>query len=536
MKTNSLTQNKLSVLTDSLINKIICTSDHYPKLYGNSIMFKAIISALFALVFIGGCTVTPDPLSLADLRSVQETRAKALMIDQEPVTQSISLHEAMARAIKYNLDYKVEMFSEALRTSELDLSRSEMLPMLVASAGLNNRDTHSSSRSSSLLDSDVLTAPSESATTSTERNVIDSDIRLSWDILDFGLSYVRAKQSADQVLIANERKRKVINRVIANVRTAYWRAVSAERLVDRLRSFEVDIEQALTSSEESYKQRKTAPLAALTYQRELLEIQQEINAMEGEMRLAKMQLAALMNINPSSDYRLEIPDRTDLPSIVLNSDKLVETALLNRPELRELTYEQRINQKQAQSALLEVLPSLSLFGGVNYNSNDYLLHNNWVSWGTQASWNIFNAFKYPAKKRVVDVNGEYLDQRALALTMAILTQVHVSASQFKNSERKLNTNRRFQRVSDNILEQISAGHEARKVSYQTFVREKMNHIIADAKYDVAYADLQNSLADLFTAVGQPVYGNIDVSQSSVKELAEHLRTYWKKLNSQLESK
>ena len=413
------------------------------------------------------------------------------MKDQEPIVRPISLYEAMARAIKYNLDYRVTLFEEALRASETDLARVELLPDLVANAGFNNRDNFSGSRSSALLGSTTVGEQSLVPSTSSERAVGNADLRLSWDILDFGLSYVRAKQSADQILIANERKRKVINRVIANVRTAYWRAVSAERLVGRLKELESDIQSALSSSEKSYRDRQTAPLAALTYQRELLTIQQDIQSMEKDLKLSKMQLAALMNIDPSQEYELVVPDRLEsLEEIKLKPERLVDFALQHRPELRELSYEQRINKREANAALLEVLPNLSLFGGFNHNSNDFLFNNNWVSWGASTSWNILNAYKYP-KKNLVEVNGELLDQRALALTMAVITQLHVSASQFEVAKRKLGTSMKFNNVNNNILEQTVAGHRTRKVSDQTLVRERMNQLVSEARYDIAYAELQN---------------------------------------------
>jgi len=267
-------------------------------------MFKVTISAIFGVVILSGCTITPEPLKLDELQSVQESRMQKLMQDQEPVTQYISLYEAMARAIKYNLDYKVELFEEALRASELKLSKMSLLPKLVASAGLNARDKLDASRSRPLLANGDLGDLSELPSTSSDKSVVDASLQLSWDILDFGLSYARAKQNADRLLIAEERKRKVINRVIANVRTAFWRAASAERLVGQLKSFEQDIEKALASSEATYQERKTAPLAALTYQRELLEIQNQIHSMEGEMKIAKMQLAALMNLDPSVEFQL----------------------------------------------------------------------------------------------------------------------------------------------------------------------------------------------------------------------------------------
>ena len=163
-----------------------------------------------------------------------------------------------------------------LRSSEADLANLDKLPRLVANAGFSNRDNFSGSRSSALIDSTSVGEQSLVPSTSSERDVIDSDLTLSWDVLDFGLSYVRAKQAADGVLIANERKRRVANRIIEDVRTAYWRAVSAERLVDKLSKLESDIERALTESDAAYRKRQTSPLSALTYQRELLDIQNTI--------------------------------------------------------------------------------------------------------------------------------------------------------------------------------------------------------------------------------------------------------------------
>jgi len=160
---------------------------------------------------ISACSVTTEPLTLDDLQSIKSARVEALDQDQEPVTQPITLYEAMARAIKYNLDYKVEIYEEALRVSEAELLSMDMLPQLVASAGLNNRDKYNASRSGELINNSSVGDPSDTPTTSSDRSVVDASLTLSWDILDFGLSYVRAKQSADRALIANERKRKIIS-------------------------------------------------------------------------------------------------------------------------------------------------------------------------------------------------------------------------------------------------------------------------------------------------------------------------------------
>jgi len=335
-------------------------------------------------------------------------------------------------------------------------------------------------------------------------------------------------------LVANERKRKVANRIIENVRTAYWRAVSAERLIDELSSLESDIEEALTASDEAYRKKKTAPLAALTYQRELLNIQNESQTMHNELVVAKRQLAALMNVDPATPFTLVLPDReVSATAANVNPQEMVRLALLHRPELKELTYEQRINENEANSALLQLLPNLNLFGGFDYNSNDYLYNNNWSKWGATASWNIFELFRYPKMKRTNEIKKTLLEKRALALTMAVITQVHVSASKYEISKRRLDTMSRYHDVTTNILDQVSSGYKARKVSYQNFVREKMNSIVAEARYDIARAEMQNSFANIFSSIGVDTFGNINAEESTVTELAEHLQEHWVRLENAL---
>ena len=492
---------------------------------------------LTILVAVGlvasGCSVTPKPLTMEELRVKSSTRLEQYTANQEKITQPISLYEAMARAIKYNLDYKVELYEEALRGSESNLSTMDMLPQLMVSAGISDRENYSGSRSSTLLGSNSVGDVSLIPSTSSDKDVVTSDLELSWDVLDFGLSYVRAKQKADAVLIANERKRKVANRIIEDVRTAYWRAVSAERLLGKLSTLETDIAQALTDADESYRQRKTSPLAALTYQRELLDIQNEIQSMHNDLFIAKRQLAALMNVSPGTDFSLVLPSRDIKVSVFdIDPNKMVGAALVNRPELRELNYEQRISEHEANSALLQLLPNLKLFGGFNYNSNEFLFNNNWAAWGAQASWNIFDVFRYPAHKRTNAIEQELLNQRSLALTMAVVTQVHVSASRYEIARRKLDTMRKYYIVTGNILEQIESGYKARKVSYQNYVREKMNSIVAEGQYDIAQADLQNAYANIFASVGQDTFGDIAARSSTVTELAEHLQSHWGKLSRQ----
>lgn len=478
----------------------------------------------FACFAVTSCSVNPKPLSRSELALSADDYRLRVTADQEPLNGPVSLYEAMARALKYNLDKRVELMETALRGKELQLSRRDMLPQAVANSGYTGRNNYSGASSYSLITGTESLEPSTSA----EREILTDDLQLSWDILDFGLSYVRAKQAADEVLIAEEQKRKVVNRIIEDVRTAYWRAVSSQRLARKLRQLQGDVERELAKSRDLERREQTSPLTALTFQRELVEIKQEIQRLDRELYVAKLQLAALMNLDPGRDFRIVAP-RRGIDSAVLrvqSRSEMIQTALENRPELRDVAYRKRINEQEAQAAILELFPSLKGYAGLNWDSNDFLWRNNWIGWGAQASWNLLKVFSYPQRKATIKAQDDLLDARALALTMAIMTQVDVSRARYRFLRRELATSSEYYGIQKRILDQIRAGAEADTVSRQTLIREEMNTLVAEVRYDIAYADLQNAYAAIFTTIGLDPFGLDVTGEESVADLARSLEALW----------
>ena len=368
------------------------------------------------------------------------------------------------------------------------------------------------------------------ASTSSERDVGTSDIALSWHILDFGLSYVRARQAADHVLIAEETKRKVINRILEDVRSAYWKAVSAQRLSKHLRRLNDRVQRALEDSRDLSERSDTSPLTALTYERELIEVQREIHQLLSELTVAKTQLAALMNVEPGTDFSVKVPRHPEPPRYMgMSADEMVDLALVSRSELREVAYKSRINAKEARVAILEMLPGISADIAPNWNSNEFLFNQYWLAWGAKASWNLLKVFNYPARRDEIEAKDDLLDARALAVTMAIMTQVHVSRVRLIHARRKYRVARDFYDVQYRILDQIRTALDAGKVSEQTAIREEMNTLVSRVKLDLAFVELQNAFANTHASIGIDPYHGFDVEDESVRGLAAQLRTHWGRL-------
>ncbi|RZM11132.1 MAG: TolC family protein [Sphingomonas sp.] len=474
---------------------------------------------------LSACSVTPRPMSAGELDQRATDNRVAATANQEPLTGPIDLYEAMARALKYNLDYKVEAMQQAVKERELGLASFDMLPQIVGNAGYFGRSNEAGASSLSLLTRRQSLEPS----TSTQRDVFAADLSVSWDVLDFGLSYIRANQKADAVLIAAEERRKVANRVVEDVRTSYYRAVSAQRLLVKLTQLQGTISSTLENSERLASNRKSPPLIALTYQRELIDIEAQVKALSRELQIAKAQLAALMNLDPGTPYELVLPPReNELPANAGSGDEQIGVALRNRPELRQFGYQERINRRELDAQILGMFPSLKGFVGINGDTNDFLFNNNWVQYGAKTSFNLLNVFRLGAVKKSVRAQGDAIKAKELATAMAVMTQVTVARARYGLYSSELATARHSHAVQAKIMNQIGGGFKAGAISQQTLLREQMNTLVSEVRYDIAYADAQNAYANLYASMGIDTVDPRGVEGESVAAVAGRLKDGWQR--------
>jgi outer membrane protein TolC len=303
--------------------------------------------------------------------------------------------------------------------------------------------------------------------------------------------------------------------------------MASERLLSRLTALENKTRKAIADSRALASERQTSPIVAITYEVELLEIRREAQQIEGELRIARSQLAALMNVPPDSKFRLSgDKSRLGRPPVDVDARKLIRIAIMNRPEVRDAAYRLRSNEREREAALLDVLPGINVFVGPNVSTNSFLYNDNWLGWGAQASWNLMKVFQYPQRKRLIESQSALLDQRSLALTMAIMTQVHVSRARYVHAWRELATAGELKNARHRLLAQISASTNAEQTSEQTLIREEMNTIVSDVRYDLAYANLQNAHANIYASIGLDAFPPVDIDRASVSQIKEALQSTW----------
>ena len=477
---------------------------------------------LVPLLSLGGCLVRPHALDSEEVKARAVKDFQAISSIEEPITRPIDLYEAIARALKYNLDAKVKTMQIQLAHQQLNIAHYSLLPQVSANAGFDGRNNYSGGTGRSIINGHQAIEPF----TSSEKNVTYGNLALSWDVLDFGLSFVRAQQAADNVMIAEEEKRRIAVRLVQEVRSAYWRAVSAERVLPRIQFLSESVSKALDSARQIVDRKLQAPLTPLNYQRDLLNIQREVRRLFREFSTAKAQLASMMGVSPGTSFDLVMPpSATAVPAVNLDSQKMEEQALLLRPELRTIDYKKRINAKETKAVFLELFPSLKVSFGGYYNSNSLLFYQNWLTYAAQVSWNLLSVFRTPAKLKAIEAHGQMLDAQSLALSLSVMTEVHVSAAQFLHAKEEYQDAWEYQRAQAAIAEHTRNLWVTQRTNDLTLIREQINDVAADVRLDAARSGLETAYATLMASLGEEAVP-ASMGEQNVAQLADSIRQYW----------
>lgn len=452
--------------------------------------------ALVAL--LAGCSVAPRPLTTDENQTRADEALKLVRDRVDPVTAPVTLDEAIARAVKYNLDHRLALMDQAIANRQLDVSRWELLPKLVVDGGLSARSNELASSSYSVLTGKQSLEPS----ISTDRRSGIADLQLSWSVLDFGLSYYQARQNGDRVLATAEKRRSAVNAIVQQVRAAYWQAVAAEQIGNRIDPILTEARAALADAHEVERQRLKPPLEALRYEKSTIEVIRQLENLQADLALAKTQLAALMGLPPGQTYQLALPENpTTLPEMKTPVTELERTALINRPELREQAYNHRIATDEVHKAFLKLFPNLSLSTGLDYDSNSFLVNQHWAEGGLRMSWGLLNLLSGNDFMGLAEAQRDQTEVRNLALSMAVLTQVNVAWQQLGRARVQYNDADELDGIEGRIYDQVLTQQQNNTESKVERVRSAGAHIVAQLTKARAYADMQNALAALYVSVG-----------------------------------
>ncbi|MGI9316098.1 MAG: TolC family protein [bacterium] len=480
---------------------------------------------LASALLVSGCAIHSEPLTTEELYDRQRADSAAMFADQEPVSGPIGLGEAIVRSARYNLDSRVKFMELAVAMQQLDFTEKGMLPDLVASAGYNKRSNLPGARSIDVETGEESLPPSTSQTDETETY----DIELMWNILDFGMSYHTAHQSADEIEIARERQRKTLQNIIQDVVDAYWKAWIAQELDGNMYNLIRSVEDALNQSNALAASQSQSRQEALRYQADLLSIRNSLYEMQERMGLAKIRLAALINVHPNADFTLQDPSGDLEPmDVTRRYQALADNALVMRPELREEDYRLRISQRDVKKAALKFFPQLTIGGGYHQDENPFLINDDWDDYTIDFSWNILGLFGVAAEKRYREAQVDLAHARRLALSMAVMTQVRLAMKRYELSLQRYRASQELTAVNMEYAQIVDTS--SRETALDK-IEAKTDALVSQLRTNYAYAETQSAFARILNSVGIDIMPEEFAAEDSAS-MGQEFEAHWNNLRSE----
>ncbi|MCW1874904.1 TolC family protein [Erwinia sp. INIA-01] len=467
------------------------------------------LAVALACSLLAGCAVTPEAMTPAEQVTQAMTDRTQMFSDQEPVRGNITLDEAIARALKYNLQQRVALMEQAMQDDLRSVASLDMLPKLAARAGLQTRDNVAGSSSQSVTTGQQ----SLESSTSQDQTTRTADLTMSWNVLDFGISYVNAHMQANKTLAAEERRRKVVADITRQVRTAWWEAATAQRLKPEVTRALGEAKRSLEYARATERERLLPPVESLRFQKNMLEMVRQLEVVDSDLALAKARLSSLMNLPPASDFSLVVPAESSMvaPKMSYTLGDLENISMVRRPEIREESYEARNAVLETRRSLLRLMPGATLFAGVNGDSNSYLVNHGWASAGVQVSGNLLNVLAWSSVKRAGESAEQVAEARRQAMRMAVMAQVNVSWQEYLSSVQMFNRYQELARVQQGIYQQTDLSYRNQAATQMEQIRVSTETILTTRARDRSFAVMQNALGSIWQAAG------LDILPDRVKD-------------------
>ncbi len=472
-------------------------------------------------LLVAGCSVEGSNLTTEEQLKALGDDMRAIFGGQQKLEEPLTLADALARGISYNMDHRVAARQRMIASGQVDEDLLAALPALNAGVGDVKRDSPEI-RSATNADTGLQSLPPSQFSDDHRQ---EAELTASWNLLDAGLAVAQASQGSDRARIAEEQRRKVVHQITQDIRSAYWRAASAQVMGPRIAGALRRNQAMVKDLQQAMLEKTTAESDKTSYlmtQRELLRVADDLMTLQAQMGTAKAELAGLINLPPGTDFKLavnegDILSLPDVKRVVAGPEELERVALMIRPEIRQDMLASRISASQTRATALSALPGLEVAYGYNYDSDSFLRDNNWTEFSLSLTGNLMKLMTLPVRMEQSESREKLVALQRQAKTVSILTQVNIARQNLRMTENRLGVLRNLMRVENELIPDKDDAAPLLTTA-QTLAQEQ-TALNARGRFHMAYADYQAAYARLLTSVGiDPLPPNYDTRD--IKAMAE----------------
>jgi outer membrane protein TolC len=216
---------------------------------------------------------------------------------------------------------------------------------------------------------------------------------------------------------------------------------------------------------------------------------------------AMMELATAIGYAPNAVLQFPATAPVD-SSMEYDIAALELEALQNRPELSEQDLQGAIAADDVKVQMLSMLPSISGFLGGHYDSNKFLRHSTWVEAGARVSWDLLSLPSRWSNAKKAEITTDLIRQRRLALSAAVLTQVHLAVLEHADAVRRYRLSQDLAAIMVRKLVAAKSLQKQKQISIGEVMRTEAETLFAELSLLGAHGDLAVARHRVITSVGR----------------------------------
>ncbi len=416
------------------------------------------------------------------LKDLELLRPKAASELPDP----LSLDDAVLIGMENNLDMRISRIMEDISDENALMERLKMLPQLNLNSGVSQSS-----------------APSDPDADKATKTV---SLSLTWNILDFGLSYIRARQSAMRAEIRRMERDRQAQLLAAEIASAYWQTVLAEQSLEQIRTIETEVRGYKERAELLVSQKRLDPIVSKAIEKKIVELAITASDLRAEISGARIELCRLMGVSPMTEIRLKrasfqehlkgLPDPGEF-----DPQKLEMISLTRRPDFYSEDLELQIQQDEARSALVSMLPGAQLNFGNYYNSSSSYSNNMWASWGSTLTSALLSLPSQYVNWRSQKKSVAMVELQRLLLTAGVIVQAHMSLHDYMVKEQQFRLYDDSYAIAEDLLTMSRERHELGLLSDWALTQRMLEDVVARLARDRRIIALFNSYNTLLVTVG-----------------------------------
>jgi outer membrane protein TolC len=212
-----------------------------------------------------------------------------------------------------------------------------------------------------------------------------------------------------------------------------------------------------------------------------------------------------MGLPANIDFELADVESIETDVLIDCLEELEEIALHNRPELYSADIDQLIKADDVRLAILQMFPNVELFDGRYHDGNRFLLHNNWMTAGVRATWNLLDIPGHEQERYIADSREDLIRINRMAISIGIVAQLHLAYFVYYDNVQSYKLARELESINERLLVAARSEQKQGKLHEADILKYEAEFLFSQVNTKKAYGDVENALEQLNNALGRPLY-------------------------------